>query len=225
MLVRYRWYKVKTYDTKIRWDDLSSMKIDNNNSYGFLAAQTTSDGKKFRFFWRTSVSITKLDSEGTPVSESVASFDYQDFFIKEIGKFILMRVENPGRSLRELFNALEDFGKNSISTKLVTFENFNPSSIFEGVDVYKLTGIQINGATLASNLFADLSIKSKSQIDLSLIPFLKENTYTKENSTFELIKQGISGDVMISKNGTIKVSSEIANYVAHMIEKDIIKNV
>jgi hypothetical protein len=109
MSTRYRWFRVRIpYSDASFAAIVARSKFGNGVAYGFaVLAGDSLDGPSYRFLWRTTVTVTRLDDDGAPTTGEIESVGFTDFRVSEIENKLFLRIENPGRSVRELLNALE----------------------------------------------------------------------------------------------------------------------
>lgn len=222
MHVRYRWYQIQqprgSTDLKAL---INKCVFSNSVQFGFLTLDDINNGPMYRFLWRTSVSITKLDDDGVPIYEQIESVCFNDFALVTIGSIVFLRVENPGRNIRELLNALESLVGMGFVTKPITFEKQNPVTIFKDIDISKLIGLKVVGAVIDKDLVAKMDFISKQGINIENVSILNNIKYTVDLATYELICDGIRGQVTYTTNGLIKISGQLAPKLISIIESDL----
>jgi hypothetical protein len=167
--------------------------------------------------------VTKLDADGIPTYEQVDSVSFTDFALVEIGDLTFLRVENPGRSVRDLFNALETLVGMGFTTKPVTFDRGQPTTVFGSVDASKLVGLKVVGAVLADDLVARMEFASKEGMVINNMIILAGLKYKVEHAAFELVLGGVKGQISFAANGTVKISGQIAPKLVGLVEDDLPK--
>lgn len=224
MHTRYRWFRIQL---PARAVDLAALvatqAFDSASTCGFARVPNGTAGASYRFLWRSRVVVTKLDPDGVPIYEQVDSVNFTDFALVEIGDLTFLRVENPGRSVRDLFNALETLVGMGFTTKPVTFDRGQPSTVFCSVDASKLVGLKVVGAVLADNLVARMEFASKEGMFINNMTILAGLKYKVEHAAFELVLRGLKGQISFSANGTVKISGQIALKLVGLVEEDLPK--
>ncbi|WCM89942.1 hypothetical protein [Acidovorax sp. NCPPB 3576] len=165
--------------------------------------------------------MTKLDSEGLPTYEQIDSVSFTDFALVEIDDLTFLRVENPGRSVRDLLNALETLVGMGFTVKPVTFDKGQPTTVFSSVDTSKLVGLKVVGAVLADDLVARMEFVSKEGMAVESMTVLDGLKYRVEHAVFELVLGGLKGQIAFAANGTVKISGQVAPKLVSLVEKDL----
>lgn len=222
MQTKYKWFRIQL---PARARDLTALfatrPFDSISTHGFARVPGVFGGASYRFLWRSRVVVTKLDLEGLPTYEQIESVSFTDFALVEISDLIFLRVENPGRSVRDLLNALETLAGIGFTAKPITFDKGQPSTVFSSVDASKLVGLKIVGAVLADDLLARMEFVSKEGMLIENMKVLDGLKYKVEHAVFELLLGGLKGQISFSTNGTVKISGQVAPMLVSMVEKDL----
>lgn len=220
MQTRYRWFRIQ-FPARAR--DLgmivANCPFGPTSAYGFAGAP--SGGASYRYLWRSRVVVTTLDAEGTPTYEQIDSVSFTDFSVVELGDLVFLRIENAGRNVRDLLNALETLVGMGFTAKPVTFDRARPSAVFNSVDSSKLVGMKVVGAVLADDLLARMEFVSKNGMAVENMEVLKGLKYKVELAVFEVVLSGLKGQIAFAANGTVKISGQIAPKLISLVEKDL----
>jgi hypothetical protein len=224
MLTRYRWYRIQLP----RGDfELSSIigdrPLTQDASFGFSRIEDAMGTSKFRFLWRTKVVVTRFDDDGSPSYQDVASVNFTDCAIVTIDAVTFLRVENPGRNIRDLLNALEALVGLGFTSKPLTFDRAKPTTIFENVEATKLVGLKVVGAVIDEDLVARMEFASKQGMIVENMTLLDGLRYHVDSAVFELIYEGVRGQVAFASSGVVKISGQLAPRLVHLIERDLPK--
>lgn len=224
MLIRYRWYRIQLprggFDLP---SILSGKPLTQDASFGFSRIEGAIGTSKFRFLCRTKVVVTRFDDEGAPIYEDVASVNFTDFAIIPIDGVMFLRTENPGRTIRDLLNTLESLVGLGFTCKPLTFDKAKPTTIFENVEATKLVGLKVIGAVIDEDLVARMEFASKQGMIIKNMKLLDGLRYKVDSAVFELIYEGIRGQVAFSSSGVVKISGQLAPRLVHLIERDLPK--
>lgn len=220
MQTRYRWFRIQLPShTKNLAETFGKRPFEPGADYGF--SQTSNDGTSYRYLWRSRVVVTKLDDEGSPIYEQIDSVSFTDFSIITLAGSIFLRLENPGRSVRDLFNTLETLIGIGFTAKPITFEKRQPSTVFNSVDSARLIGLKIVGAVLSNDLVARMEFASKEGMTIDKIEVLRELQYKVEHAVFEVVFSGLKGQIAFAANGSVKISGQIAPKLVNLVEQDL----
>lgn len=224
MITRYRWYRIQLpKDNLDLLSIISDKPLTNETNFGFTQIDGINGIPRFRFIWRTKVVATRFDEEGVPSYEEIASVNFTDFAIVSLDNVIFLRIENPGRNIRDLLNALESTVGLGFTSKSLTFEKVKPTTVFASVQVTKLVGLKIVGAVIDDDLVMRMEIASKQGMIVESIKLLDGLRYKVDSAIYEIIYEGVRGQLAFSSSGLIKVSGQLAPKLVHLIEQDLPK--
>lgn len=218
MPTRFRWYRLRIPNDNNRLISvIMEHPLINDQDFGFVYV----DDSKFRFLWRTKITVTRLDDSGETLFEEVETINVTSFSIVYVASDVFLRIENPGRTIRELLNALEILLGFGFTAKPLTFEHSKPTSIFEFIKVTKLVGLKIVGAVVGTDLVSRMEFASKQGMIVEDISILSNLDYKIDSAIYELVYSGIKGQMSFSSNGIVKVSGQLAPKIIHLIEVDL----
>lgn len=165
--------------------------------------------------------VTRLDAEGAPTYEQIDSVSFTDFALVAVADLTFLRIESPGRSVRDLLNALETLVGMGFTVKPVLFDKGQPSTVFRSVDTSKLVGLKIVGAVLADDLVARMEFASKEGIVVENMTVLDGLKYKVEHAVFDIVMGGLKGQIAFAANGTVKISGQVAPKLVSLVEQDL----
>lgn len=219
---RYRWFRVYL---PAHGPDLEALveghPFGPSVNHGFLPAIGTLGSTIQRFFHRTNITVISIDDTGEPTFEQIATVTYTDFALIAQGTTRLLRIENPGRNLRDLFNALEALYGLGFSCQALTFERARPTAVFEHTDAFKLIALKVSGAVIDDDIVARMEFSSPNGITRERLSLLDDFPHQIDSASYELIHQGVSGQLHLSANGTVKVSGRLTERIIALIEQDL----
>lgn len=224
MLNRYRWYRIQLpRGVTDLAEIITARPLGPGATYGFSRTEGSTGTQLHRFLWRTKVIVTQFDDAGVPSYQEVASVNFTDFAIIEIDGETFLRIENPGRNIRDLLNALESMVGLGFTSKLLTFEKAKPTTVFESIQAFKLVGLKIVGAVVEEDLVARMEFASKQGMVVEKMKLLEGLRHKVDSATYELVYEGIRGQLAFSSSGAVKVSGQLAPRLVHLIEQDLAK--
>lgn len=222
MQTRYRWFRIQL---PARARDLAALvatrPFDSTATYGFTRMPGGMSDASHRFLWRSQVVVTMLDPEGLPTYEQIESVNFTDFALIEVSDLTFLRVENPGRNVRDLLNALETLAGMGFTVRPVTFDKGQPTTVFNSVDASKLVGLKVVGVVLADDLMARMEFVSKEGLVVEKMAVLNGLKYKVEHAVFELVLGGVKGQIAFAANGAVKISGQIAPKLVSLVEEDL----
>jgi len=169
------------------------------------------------------VVITRFDDDGVPAYEEVESVSFTDFAVVVVEAMTFLRIENPGRNIRDLLNTFESLAGLGFTAKPMNFERVKPTTIFDQIHVSKLVGLKIVGAVVDEDLVARMEFASKQGMVVEKMKVLDRLQYKVELAVFELIHEGVRGQAAFSASGAVRVSGQLAPKLVHLIERDLPK--
>lgn len=222
-MLRYRWHWVKFPNEGFELDSvIAGRPFSPGAEVGFYRVEGTTGSPTYRFLWRTKIVVTQFDDDGTPFYQEIANVSFTNFAIVCVEDSTFIRIENPGRNVRDLLNTLESLVGFGFTSKAVTFEKAQPTSVFENVESTKLVGLKVAGAVIKEDLVARMEFASKHGILIDELKLLQNLRYKVDFASYVLLYQGIRGQLALSSNGIVKVSGLLAPRLVSLIEQDLV---
>lgn len=222
MSSRYRWYGIKLPKGITNLGDvIAKHPLHEETDRGFISIEGLLGNSSYRFVWRSTIFATQLDSKGNPSYHEVSTVNFTDFSIIQRKGGICLRAENPGRTIRDLLNALEGAVGLGFACKAIDFERSKPALVFEQVEVTKLIGLKIVNASFGQDLVGRMEIASKQGIRPDQMDILRGVPHKVDSASYELIHEGIKGQLTIGSNGTVKIGGQLAPKLLSLIEQDL----
>lgn len=222
MQLRCRWYRIHLPKGT---PDLSAVlekhPLGPEVNQGFTTVIGAWGQQLYRFLWRSKVVITLVGDDGEPHYQEVATVNFTDFAVLNVDGEMFFRIENPGRSIRELLNTLESLVGLGFTCKPVTFEKKKPVSVLESVEVAKLVGLKVTDAVLGKDLLARMEFSSKEGINREKLTALDGVPHKTDSASYELIYGGVKGVLHFSSTGMVKVGGQLVPRLIHLIEQDL----
>lgn len=219
---RYRWYRIHlpqgAPDLSVLFDN---HPLGKSNSEGFTRVNGAFGHIIHRFLWKSKVFVTQFDENGEPTYQEVTTTNFTDFAILAIDNAVFLRAENPGRSIKNLLNALESLIGLGFTCNPVTFKKKKPTSVFESIDLTKLVGLKVTEAALGSGIVARMEFASSDGINLEKLAILDGVPHKIESASYEFIYGGLRGLLSLNSSGTVKASGQLAPKLIHLIEQDL----
>jgi hypothetical protein len=218
MSATYRWYRFGTPRKTNIVRVITEQKFTTSSESGFIRVESEDAAPMFRFLWRSRVVITKLDEDGTPFTEEMASVSFMDFAIFKGKRNNYFRLVNPGRSSRQLFDTLETILGLGFTCEPIRLRVADSKNIFVNADSAKLIGLSASGVVLGPDLVAKVDLASKSGISIANVKVLNGTDYKIDFSAFEISYRGLKGMVAFSSSGAVKISGRLKPALLASIE-------
>jgi hypothetical protein len=224
MHIRYRWYRFQLPPKSAELHRIFARRpLGPKDSFGFLDVGRDADSPKYRFLFRTTIVLQRSDEKGNMSYEEIANISFIDFAIVTVEKIQFLRVENPGRNVRDLMNALESTIGLGFTCKPVTFEKSRPEEIFKHVEEVRMVGMRSVDVTAGGDLMAKMEFTSSSGIEPEKVKALKGATYKVDFAVFSLLYEGIKGQMILASSGVARITGQLAPRILHFIEQDLPK--
>lgn len=222
MLRRYRWHRIQLPKNSISLPEaISKNVLTTDNDFGFSLIEHGSGMPVYRFLWRSKITVTRFDESGALIFENLSTVSFTDFTIININEQIFLRIENPARTLKDLFNTLESIYGLGFTNKRVSFEKTKPKTIFENIEVATLVKLKVVGAVFDDDLVGRLELESKKGILLDQMKMLQNVAHRIDSASYEFVYEGVHGQLTFSANGSVKVSGALTSRILHLIELDL----
>ncbi len=223
MIKRYRWFSLKfPFGHEFLIRIMAGEPISPENKKGFQITYSDDGEIKFKFFWQTKIIAKTMSVDGEESSEEIYTLESQDCLLKKSGEKYILRLDNPGRSLRELFNSLEDISGMGFYVKPLYLSDETVSHIKSKIDICKTVGVKISGGIGGNEVVARVDLASKKGIKIDEISILSGMKYKTESASYELILKGEKGNFSYTSSGLVKLSGKLAPMVLFLIEEAMI---
>lgn len=118
-------------------------------------------------------------------------------------------------------DALELMAGMGFTSKPVQFDQERPTTFFASLSTSKLVGLKVVGAVIADDLVARMEFASKEGMDPTEMHVLRGLKYRVDLAVYEVIHQGVRGQVSFASSGMVKISGHIAPRLVGLIEADL----
>lgn len=221
MLIRHRWYRIDLPPNYDLARTLSKMPLLESSRYGFYRVGGGDSERGFRFVWRTTIVATRYNALGEPEHEEYKSVCAMNLSLLYFGKKIFMRLDNPNRNVRGLMNALESASGFGFTCTPVTFESALPRLFLEQVDESRLLSIKVVASVAGEDLVSRMEFASKQGINLNRVRSLSGMTYRVESSVYHCVFRGVSGQIGITANGTVRLAGALTPRLLYYIQREL----
>jgi hypothetical protein len=213
-MIRYRWYQLLTKkEIQYILRKLNSLPFDYGEKKGFKLSYESSNSISGIFYY---ISMLSQDNANIDIVNAI------QFSISKINDSIYLRIQDPTRSLKEFSNTLFqlcelDLAFEPIHISFNDIENWVLSRDYKA----KLNLIKISNIEVKEGIFAEITLKSENELELSSIELLDGKKYKINLMSWSIMLSGKEYKVSISKTGLVKISEfiilDFINYVEHNI--------
>ncbi|SDK53088.1 hypothetical protein SAMN05192566_1544 [Methylophilus rhizosphaerae] len=219
MLVRYRWYNIRLPKEMVSLSEvLLQRPYTNEGNSGFAILNRDAEKSPFRFYWKTKVVVTSFDLDGNVSYSDILNVNYVDFSVIDIRGNLFIRVDNPGRNIKDLLNAIESIVGLGFISEPVSFTNFEPMKVFVDADSIKLIGLKVSDVVIAEDLISRMEFSSKQGIDPNALVVLQGSKYKVDTGTYEITYESAMGQISVSAGGLVKINGQLAPKLLHQVE-------
>jgi hypothetical protein len=216
MISRFKWYAIRFPCTVAEaFQKLEGYRYDPTRATGFVVDESN---LSFQFFWTTPIYATVIDSDGVSSRNEIFSISSQSAKILGTDRLV-MRMQDPPRSSRELFNSLERIlGFGFTCEKIMITDEVIRKSI-ESFGSVTLNSIKISGSIPSMSALARLELVSKEGVDFNKIDDFKLERVLVESALYATKHKGLSGSVGFTRSGICKISGDLGPLIQNNIER------
>jgi len=223
MATRYRWYTVefgrKSVEHALKLLATHSLSADSDS--GFLLVDRGEAYASFRFFAKTTVVVTRADIEGNTTYSQVETLGVSSFSIMSIEGMTVLRAENPGKTLRTLFNAMGQIIGLGFTTTPITFDKYAPKGFLKTFGSHRLINVKVRGTVPGSSLYASMEFDSKDGIVTQQLPLPCDFEYQITQAVYEIKHKLVKGQIGYWANGTVRVTGELSLRLVELVEDEL----
>lgn len=216
MISRFKWYAVRfpTPLTEI-FKKLENYRYSESQLRGFVVDASTSS---FEFFWPTPVYATSIDESGQSSRNEFQSVSRQQVNIL-IGKKVILRMQDPPRSSKELFNVLEDLmGFGFVCEQIPVTDQIIRRAI-SGFHSATLNSVKFSGGLPKMMAIARIELASKNGLEQGRIEEFGLHGLVVESASYFVKYKALSGQVGFTRTGICKISGDLAPLIQSRVER------
>ncbi|PBP60563.1 hypothetical protein [Pseudomonas syringae] len=219
MLARYRWFTIRfPRPLTETFAHLDAYRQADSQARSFVTDVASSS---FEFFWRTPMYATSIDDDGQEQRSEFFSTNRQKAQIVGESK-LLLRLENPPRSSKEMLNCLEDIvGFGFVCQPVMVTESIVLQAISEFSPVL-LTSIKMSGGIPDIVAIGRVELASKVGLNKEHLDSFGLQGVTVESASYSVRHKGLGGQVGFSRTGICKISGELAPLLISRVERSIL---
>lgn len=214
----YRWYRIKVSGKPVSFQGLRRKLLREGTEEAWFS---DAGSDELRFFRRGTVFVENYDKLGERSVQEVHVVSSMNIRAFEGGSSTLIRIKNPGRTIRPLFNILERSVGFGFSVTPVTFEGAQ-LAVIEKADVRKLVSLKVTDVVIGKDCLARMEFVSRDGLDVEKISFLRKLSYRKDLIKYELSFAGVKGVMTCSAGGAVKVSGGASERIVSLLERQLI---
>lgn len=220
-MTRFKWYKIAVPSGLNRFiGRVKSARFTAETNAGFLPLPDTVMGcLDFRFLWRSSIVTVGFDDFGNQIRNVFNNVEQISVRFLRSGDRLFIRIVDPPRTTRELFNMLEFAAEGGISVEHHVFSSKDQSIILKKFDSYRLVGIRGTGSSVEHRFVARVELASKDGIQLDRLKFLQKLQFSADHSSYEVMEDGFVGQLTFMRTGLVRVGGAILPYVVAQLEQ------
>lgn len=175
----------------------------------------------FRFLWRSAIVAVGFDDNGIRTTQTFNSVEQLSISFLQVGDVLFLRLTDPPRATRELFNALELAGGIGMSIQPYIFSPRQQARMLNHCDDFSLIGLRGVGISSRHHVVARIELASKDGINIKLLPFLDELKFNPDQSSYEVMQEGIKGQVTFTVSGAVRITGGVLPFVVSQLENQL----
>ncbi|POD79255.1 hypothetical protein [Pseudomonas syringae] len=215
MISRFKWYAVRLPLSKAEaFQKLEHYRYGDGERSGFIVDAVASS---FEFYWPTPIFATSIDEYGQAQRSEIFSVSQQRVDILGTEKLVL-RIQDPPRSSRELLNTLERlFGFGFVCEQVPVTDALIKKAITEFHSV-TLSSVRFSGGLPDIAALARIELTSKQGLKLGIVDGFNLQGVSIESANYSIQYKGLSGHIGFTKSGICKISGELSPLIQSKIE-------
>lgn len=222
---RYKWFRISL---PLRLGQLvkrlGQLSFGAERESGFLFVAGAQGRFRFRYFRRTKVAVNVVDENGGPSTQVIDAVESFEFEFSDAGEFLLLRIDEPPRSIKSLLDRLEQVCGGVLSVSLLSFAFGDHGLILDGLQSYKLVALKGVGADRRQRYVARVEVASREGIVIEQLSLLRGLEFSIDNSTYEVLCGLGRGQVSFSSSGVVKLGDQVAETLLEAVERYLQKN-
>ncbi|AXW04370.1 hypothetical protein CJO82_00030 [Ralstonia solanacearum] len=201
---------------------IKAIKFAADTHSGFLPAfDDAMAPNTLRFLWRSAVTTTSFDELGNRTNQTIKSVEQLLVTLYVANDLVWLRVTDPPRSMRELFNALERVGGFGMAIDPHVFSAKQQVQMLRRCTDFRLIGLRGVGSSTEHRFVARIELASKEGIQPKRLPFLEQLRFTADHSSYEIVEQGLQGQVTFTATGVVRVAGPILPFILSQLEAEL----
>lgn len=216
---RYKWFRVDLpIDFRVLLRRLSRFPFLADTESGFHFVAGDGDRVRFRFLRRVKVIVGVFDELGGPATQVIDSVESFEFELVESFDSILVRIDEPPRSIKSLLDSLERVCGGGLAVVLVTFPFESHRVMLSELKSSRLVALKGAGADHGRKYVARVEVASREGIVLEQLEVLSGLEFSIENSTYEVVTDQGRGQVAFLSSGVVRFGDQVADNLLVSIE-------
>ena len=222
MISRFKWYMVRfPRSVAETLQKLENYRYSENQSRGFVVNTATSS---FEFFWPTPVYATAIDEDGQSRRSEFFSISRQQVDLL-VGKKMILRMQDPPRTLKELLNTLEDLIGFGFACEHIPITDQIISSAIADFHSVALNSVKFSGGLPNISALARVELVSKIGLEQKRVEEFGLQGLVIESASYFVKLKMLSGQVGFTRTGLCKISGDLAPLIQSKIENCIMESI
>lgn len=224
--MRYRWFIAKVPNGMSLVEKINNFPKEGRSDQSFYKrSEELSQSDDYKFTWNSELNISNFNEQGDVEFRVVKILNHIDFSIVNIDKNYLIRLINPARSVKELFDALERLIGLGFSCKVIKVD---PSKWREALPddlTAKLVGMEVSDLVINNKVIAKAQFKAINLLHVSPedIKILEGSSYRVSAVKLDVNKSGQKSIVELKSSGMVKIEGKLDKYILNGVEQYIRK--
>lgn len=223
MAMRYRWYRVGVPDSSAKLSRYIDASVpEESKGVGFYSIVGGLGREQLRFWWKSPVVITRIDDEGAVSFDEIESVSFVDFELIESLAGTYIRIENPNRNARELFNFFEGAVGLGFTCAPVVFEYHVSKNLMSIFDAAQIVGLKVRDVVMGGGIIAKMEFSAPEGLDVECLEVARKYPHKKDVVCYDFSLKGLKGSAVFSSNGSVRVGGELAAFIVAMVEQELL---
>jgi hypothetical protein len=222
---RYKWFRVGVpIDFRVLLRRLNRLPFLADTDSGFHYVAGDGGRVRFRYLRRVKVIVGVLDELGSPATQVIDSVESFEFELVESVDTVLVRIDEPPRSIKSLLDSFERVCGGGLAVVLVTFPFESHRLMLSGLKSSRLVALKGAGADHGRKYVARVEVASREGIVLEQLTVLSGLEFSIENSTYEVMTDQGRGQVAFLSSGVVRFGDQIADNLLASVESYLLND-
>jgi hypothetical protein len=200
----------------------SKSQFSKGNEFTFTLLESTFSHVRLQHVAKSPVILKIFDPSGTYTTQTFDSIESIEFELFKIESRVLLRVDEPPRSLRRLLNDMGIVVGFGFSAEPLIFNNLAQLEILRGADSIKLIGFKGIGSDAAAQIVARVEVACKNGVDPAKLPLLESLDYKVDHTTYDVKYKFLSGQITFTSTGILRISGALEPYLLGCVEEHLL---
>ena len=217
---RYKWFFVRMPGGLNAFvEKAAQSKFSKIKNYSFTVLDSEANRIRIQHSTRAKVVLDLVSPNGTRSKKIFDSVESVELELAEVGSRVLIRIDEPPRSLMKFMNDLEAVVGFGFSAEPYIFQSAAQTDVLRDLDSCKLIGFKGVGSNATAKIVARIEVVSKEGVDPTQLPLLKTLNYKIDHTTYDVSYRMLNGQITFAPSGVVRFSGPLSPHLIGCVEE------